>query len=512
MVVTGDRDAYQLVGRRPRADHDHLARHHRHPGLRPRGRDRALRHPAGAGPRLHRPQGRHLRQHPGRPGHRRQDRRRSCCSSSASLEEVLAHVDEISGAKRKENLREHADDARISKQLATIMRDIAGRASTSTRRSRASPTARGCARSSATSSCATRCAGSRRRSAPPRPRRPRPEARRARTVPRARGAPGRGRPTLPGDELALVAAPPEVPEGELLAARGRLALRRLRRRRRGARRRRAPAPAELVAAAGDRPVIAHDAKALGDVPAEPRLRHRGRGLPARPGAPRLPARRAGRGARHRRVDADDRDGRARRARRTSSRRCQREQLARARARATCCDEIELPLVRRAARDWRRPGIKLDTRPARARSPRAIRAEADELEREIWELAGEEFTIGSPQQLAAVLFEKLGLSRKRRGKTGFSTDARVLQAIRDEHEIIPKIERWRELTKLAQTYLDALPALIIGDDGRLHTTLQPDRRPRPAACRRPTRTSRTSRSAPSSAARSAAASSPSRATC
>ena len=56
-------------------------------------------------------------------------------------------------------------------------------------------------------------------------------------------------------------------------------------------------------------------------------------------------------------------------------------------------------------------------------------------------------IGSPQQLGAVLFDKLGLSKKRRGKTGFSTDARVLQAIRDEHEIIPLIERWRELNKL-----------------------------------------------------------------
>ena len=84
------------------------------------------------------------------------------------------------------------------------------------------------------------------------------------------------------------------------------------------------------------------------------------------------------------------------------------------------------------------------------------------------MAGEEFMIGSPQQLAEVLFVKLGLSRKRRGKTGFSTDARVLQAIRDEHPIIPKIERFRELTKLVQTYLDALPAWI-GNDGRLHTT-------------------------------------------
>ena len=68
----------------------------------------------------------------------------------------------------------------------------------------------------------------------------------------------------------------------------------------------------------------------------------------------------------------------------------------------------------------------------------------------------------------MLFGRLGLSRKRRGKTGYSTDARVLQAIRDEHPVIPKIERWRELTKLAQTYLDAFPALI-AHDGRLHTT-------------------------------------------
>jgi DNA polymerase-1 len=68
----------------------------------------------------------------------------------------------------------------------------------------------------------------------------------------------------------------------------------------------------------------------------------------------------------------------------------------------------------------------------------------------------------------VLFGTLGLSRKRRGKTGYSTDARVLQAIRHEHPVIPKIERWRELTKLAQTYLDALP-LLIDSRGRIHTT-------------------------------------------
>ena len=113
------------------------------------------------------------------------------------------------------------------------------------------------------------------------------------------------------------------------------------------------------------------------------------------------------------------------------------------------------------------GVKLDTERLAEISAR-VKTEADALESEIFELAGEEFTLGSPKQLEEVLFGKLGLSRKRRGKTGYSTDARVLQAIRDEHPMIPKIERWRELVKLAQTYLDALP-LVVDSNSRLHTT-------------------------------------------
>jgi DNA polymerase I len=129
-------------------------------------------------------------------------------------------------------------------------------------------------------------------------------------------------------------------------------------------------------------------------------------------------------------------------------------------------EIELPLVDVLV-EMERAGIKLDVERLREISSR-FNERAIELERRVWDLAGEEFTIGSPQQLAPILFEKLGLSRKRRGKTGFSTDARVLQAIRDEHEIVPAIEEWREVTKLKSTYLDAFPELI-GADGRLHTT-------------------------------------------
>jgi DNA polymerase-1 len=98
----------------------------------------------------------------------------------------------------------------------------------------------------------------------------------------------------------------------------------------------------------------------------------------------------------------------------------------------------------------------------------VNEEITGLEREIFALAGEEFTIGSPQQLGEILFERLGLSRKRRGKTGYSTDARVLQAIRSEHEIVPKIERWRELSTLIKTYLDVLPEQADAES-RIHTT-------------------------------------------
>ncbi|MFL5868020.1 MAG: DNA polymerase I, partial [Thermoleophilaceae bacterium] len=129
-------------------------------------------------------------------------------------------------------------------------------------------------------------------------------------------------------------------------------------------------------------------------------------------------------------------------------------------------EVELPLVDVLV-EMERAGVKLDVAQVRAIAER-LGKQVEQLEREIWELAGEEFTIGSPQQLSAVLFDKLNLSKKRRGKTGFSTDARVLQAIREEHPIIPKIEQWRELSKLKSTYLDAFPELL-ADDGRLHTT-------------------------------------------
>jgi DNA polymerase-1 len=92
---------------------------------------------------------------------------------------------------------------------------------------------------------------------------------------------------------------------------------------------------------------------------------------------------------------------------------------------------------------------------------------EELESQAFELAGEEFMLGSTQQLARILFEELELTPGRKGKTGYSTDTRVLRSIRHEHAIVEVIEEWRELTKLLNTYLGPLPNLL-GDDGRLHT--------------------------------------------
>ncbi len=167
-------------------------------------------------------------------------------------------------------------------------------------------------------------------------------------------------------------------------------------------------------------------------------------------------------------------------------------------------DIELPLVA-VLREMELLGVRLNLERLAEITAR-VREEIAALEADIFALAGEEFLIASPQQLGEILFEKLGLSRKRRGKTGFSTDARVLQAIRDEHEIVPKIERWRELSTLTKTYLDVLP------DARRRALAHPHDLPAGgradrAARRAPTRTCRTSRSARRSGARSAAASRP-----
>jgi DNA polymerase-1 len=128
-------------------------------------------------------------------------------------------------------------------------------------------------------------------------------------------------------------------------------------------------------------------------------------------------------------------------------------------------EIELPLTAVLA-SMEDVGVKIDTyRMGEITARLADRVE--ELEAKAYELAGEEFMLGSTQQVARILFEKLGLTPGRKGKTGYSTDTRVLRTIRHEHDVVGVIEEWREYSKLVNTYLGPLPTLI-GADGRLHT--------------------------------------------
>jgi DNA polymerase I len=129
-------------------------------------------------------------------------------------------------------------------------------------------------------------------------------------------------------------------------------------------------------------------------------------------------------------------------------------------------EIELPLTPVLVA-MEQIGVKIDTyRMGEITARLADRVE--ELEAKAHELADEDFMLGSTQQVARILFEKLELTPGRKGKTGYSTDTRVLRTIRGEHEIVPVIEEWREYSKLLNTYLGPLPSLL-GEDGRLHTT-------------------------------------------
>jgi DNA polymerase-1 len=378
-----------------------------------------------------------------------------------SLENVLASVEEISGAKRKQNLIEHADAARVSKQLATAQRDIdlgfdvAEFASAAPDRSqlrevfrrfelreplRRLEEALGSADAAAPAPAADRAIAATLREA---------------TLADVR--------RLPHTETAVAIRQPEIPEDALFAPEAAVAFGVYADGAREVLHGSAADPESLVAAVGNRPVVAHDAKALGAVP--PTLAH-----DTEIGAYLLePARRAypfRELCEERGLSAEVPDEAAADALLVHALADWQREEIRGRGLTDLMQEVELPLVR-LLRNMELAGLRLDTERLREISTR-VKAEADGLEREIYELAGEEFTLGSPKQLEEILFGRLGLSRKRRGKTGYSTDARVLQAIRHEHAIVAKIERWRELTKLAQTYLDALP-LLIGPDGRLHTT-------------------------------------------
>ena len=378
-----------------------------------------------------------------------------------SLEEVLAHIDDISGAKRKENLTEHADNARLSKVLATIKLDVpveidpVAEAAREPDRSRLrevfrefelrAPLAR-----------LEEAFGEGDAAAP---------APVAEVTVKARVRAGSLADVAGferGKEVTVAVVAPETPEGQLVPT---------------------DTHWRFGVAAGENVLVG---ACDGPRGARRRARRPARGRPRRQGARRRAARprpttpcwpptcssprgAASRSARSARSAAWPPTSRTRPGADAVVLQAlaawQREQLHE-RGLEWLMAEVELPLVR-VLRDMEVAGVRLN-RERLGEVDKRVRDEIHGLEREIWTLADEEFVIGSPQQLGAVLFEKLGLSRKRRGKTGFSTDARVLQAIRDEHEIIPKIERWRELNQLLKTYLDVLPQLT-DTESRVHTT-------------------------------------------
>ncbi len=133
------------------------------------------------------------------------------------------------------------------------------------------------------------------------------------------------------------------------------------------------------------------------------------------------------------------------------------------------DELELPLIPVLA-DMEATGVAID-RAALGELAQTFSAEMKRLEAAIYESVGHEFNLGSPKQLEQVLFYELDLPRGRRTKTGFSTDAGVLEDLRPAHPMIPLLLDWRLFSKLKSTYVDALPTLLDPVTGRLHTTFQ-----------------------------------------
>ena len=116
----------------------------------------------------------------------------------------------------------------------------------------------------------------------------------------------------------------------------------------------------------------------------------------------------------------------------------------------------------------RNGIALDTGLLRKLSL-DLGSGMTRLEGEIYSSVGHQFNINSPQQLGKVLFEELRLPRSRKTKSGYSTEASVMEALRGVHPIIELVLEYRQLSKLKSTYVDALPALINHRTGRVHTS-------------------------------------------
>ena len=150
-----------------------------------------------------------------------------------------------------------------------------------------------------------------------------------------------------------------------------------------------------------------------------------------------------------------------------------EEQMRERLSATCMDklffDIEQPFTD-VLLDMESEGIRVDSGELQKFGDELF-SQIKLMEKAIYECAGEEFNILSPKQLGEMLFEKLGIPPVKKTKTGYSTDADVLQKLRSAHEIIPLILEYRKYSKLKSTYADGLLRFVSEKDGKIHTTFQ-----------------------------------------
>jgi DNA polymerase-1 len=143
----------------------------------------------------------------------------------------------------------------------------------------------------------------------------------------------------------------------------------------------------------------------------------------------------------------------------------RDELA-ARDQLALYEEIEVPLATVLAKmEW--AGITIDPAELEVLATE-VNGSIARLQREIYELAGEDFNIGSPQQLGAILFGKLQIPGGKKNKTGWATGVEVLQGLARAYPICAKVLEYREVTKLKNTYIDVIPQLTDKTDGRLRT--------------------------------------------
>ncbi len=130
-------------------------------------------------------------------------------------------------------------------------------------------------------------------------------------------------------------------------------------------------------------------------------------------------------------------------------------------------KIELPVLR-VLKDMEETGVYVDSR-VMGEIGTKINRELKRLTDEIYEFAGYQFNLNSPQQLGKFLFEDQKIPTKKKTKTGYSTDSSVLEELADDYEIAAKIMQYRQLTKLDGTYVSALPKLIHPETGRIHSS-------------------------------------------